>query len=57
MVLLGASVTVAEFSTALPYLGALSLLAEAQVAPATWASLLVGTAVLTADLGWTGAPR
>lgn len=41
MALLGATITVAEISTALPYLGALSLLADANASAPVWAGLLV----------------
>lgn len=39
--LLGITVTVVEFSTALPYLGAIGLLTNAGLAPARWAPILV----------------
>jgi cytochrome c biogenesis protein CcdA len=38
--LLGVTVTLAEISTALPYLAAIGILADAQPGPATWAPLL-----------------
>lgn len=41
MAVLGATITIAEISTALPYVAALSLLAEADVGAPVWAGLLV----------------
>jgi len=39
---LGVIVTVIEFSTALPYLGAIALLTEANLQPSQWLPILVG---------------
>ena len=44
--LLGATITVVEFSTALPYLGAIAILTNADLAVVEWLPLLVGYNVI-----------
>jgi cytochrome c biogenesis protein CcdA len=41
LVLLGVTVTVMELPTALPYLGAIALISEAELSPRSWVPLLV----------------